>query len=293
MKIIRESSEYHYLTTLEHLRGNPLGWVVLHFSLSPDLDHQDIINRPSDIHEIIARSHEKAELFLAELEARAARVDEGYIYLFSDNDVVMLANVNQRTPGGIIQSIFNTMQEKLPQGASRSGNLITEFYYCQKLADAKMLVARRYDAYRALTDVHKISSIGLRRRRREDPRVLIIEDDRFTATYTASILAKQYDMVVCRNGEEGIISYIEHAPDIVFLDLHLPGLSGHETLDAIKSTDPSAVVVMVSVDSDEAGIIKANRSGARNFIKKPFSRERIIRAVRNSPFIREHRNSLH
>jgi DNA-binding response OmpR family regulator len=115
---------------------------------------------------------------------------------------------------------------------------------------------------------------------------MIVEDDRFTASYAANILSKEYELSVCRTGEEGIIAYIEHAPDIVFLDIHLPGLNGHDTLRAIKAADPKAFVVMLSVDTAKTSIVESTQSGAHSFLKKPFSKERLLNTVKASPYVR-------
>jgi two-component system chemotaxis response regulator CheY len=154
------------------------------------------------------------------------------------------------------------------------------------MADRKLLSARRFEAYRAMSDVHKVSSIAVRRERHLNPRVLIIEDDRFTAVYATNILSKEYDLTVCRTGEEGLAAYIEQAPDIVFLDVHMPGLSGHETLAGIKAVDPKAFVVMLSADTMKTNIVQAADGGAKNFLKKPFSKERLLNTVKNSPYVR-------
>ena len=87
-----------------------------------------------------------------------------------------------------------------------------------------------------MADSNKVASIDIRRDRHEDPVVMMVEDDRFTATYAANIISKDFDLILAKSGEEAIALYIEHCPDIVFLDIHLPGLSGLDTLVAIKKT---------------------------------------------------------
>jgi DNA-binding NtrC family response regulator len=145
-------------------------------------------------------------------------------------------------------------------------------------------------AYQAMTDEAKVSSISLRRDRRKETLVLIVEDDRFTAAYAANILNKDYEIIHAKTGEEAIIAYIEHTPDIVFQDIHLPGLNGHETLNAIKKVDPVAYVVMLSVDTVKTNIVEASKGGASGFLKKPFTKERMIAMVKTSPFYKPPRS---
>ena len=96
---------------------------------------------------------------------------------------------------------------------------------------------------------------------------------------------KEYDVVLAKNGEDAIRLYIEHAPDVVFLDIHLPGLNGQETLRAIRKIDPKSCVFMLSVDTVKENIVNANKDGATGFLKKPFSKERLMVAVKKSPHI--------
>ncbi len=131
----------------------------------------------------------------------------------------------------------------------------------------------------------------LRRIKRDEPIILVVEDDRFTATYISGFL-KEFDLIVARSGEEAVLKYIEYAPDAVFLDIHLPGINGHQTLQAIKCADPDAFVVMLSVDTAKSSIMSASENGAVSYLKKPFSRERVLNTLRLSPFIRDSRGIL-
>ena len=138
-------------------------------------------------------------------------------------------------------------------------------------------------------DEAKTSSIPIRRTRRKDTLVQIVEDDRFVAAFAAHILNKDYEIIHSKTGEAAIADYIEHAPDIVFLDIHLPGLSGHDALQAIKKIDPDAYVVMVSGDAVKNNIVEASKGGAAGFLKKPFTQDRMIAMVKSSPFYKPER----
>lgn len=283
---VRESAEYHFLTTLEKIKKAPKGWRALHFGLSQTLDHSTLVSTPSDIEQNIAKARIKSEAFMDELLRQASDLKTSIAYLFPDNDAILLAKIDSESEKQLLQAVFKVMQDELKSGLSQMTNLETDFYSYQKLADQKFLSAKRFEAYYAMCDKNKVSSIPVRRQRREDSRVLVVEDDRFTASYTANILSKDYDVYVCRNGEESIAAYIDQAPDIVFMDIHLPGLSGHGALQAIKAVDPHAFVVMLSVDTMKENIVGAAEGGAKNFLKKPFSKERLLNVVRSSPYVR-------
>jgi CheY-like chemotaxis protein len=286
MEAVRESAEYHFLTTLEKIKKAPRGWMALHFSLSRLLDHKKLVAIPQEIEGKLSKVRIKSEAFMDELLRLAPENAKSVAYLFTDNDVVYLAHVETEEQRKALHSLYQAMAKTLRTDFSTVTNLATDFYSYQRLADQKFLSCKRFEAYYAMTDKHKVESIQVRRKRRDEPRVLIVEDDRFTASYTANILSKDYDVTVCRNGEDAIAAYIDQAPDIVFLDIHLPGLSGHDTLQAMRATDPAAFIVVVSVDTMKDNIVAAALGGAQNFLKKPFSKERLLHIVRSSPHVR-------
>lgn len=288
MQAITSSAEHHFLTTLEKLKPESKGWLFMRFEWSELLKHDDLVARPFAMPEHIENAQTKIDLFIEKMSKSLDFIDTGLVYRFMDGDVVALVQIDSDVNKNKALQAFrelSSVREKL--GCELFG-LDSGFYQAMKTADQKLLASKRFEAYGAMADTHKVSSIGIRRARRENPVVMLIEDDRFTASYASTILSKLYDLVICRNGEEGISAYIEHAPDIVFLDIHLPGLSGHDTLQAIKASDPEAHVVMLSVDTSKDSIVQASSSGARNFLKKPFSKERLIGVVKAAPFVRAH-----
>lgn len=288
MGAIVESSEHHYLTKLDKIRENPKGWVALYFSLSKNLEHKALLDNPATIRDRIYNHRLEAERFLARLQDKAAAFRDSYAYLFSDHDVALLAYTSDETELAAARKIFEEMAKNLKSGMADFAMLETEIYRCQKMADHKILIGKRYEGYEAMTDSNRVGSIGVRRKRRLHPLVMLVEDDRFTATYASSILSKDFELVMCKSGEEAISAYIEHAPDMVLLDIHLPGLNGHETLQCIKTVDPKACVWMLSVDTVKSNVTQACNIGAEGFLKKPFSKDRLLATVRQSPYVRSH-----
>ena len=76
-------------------------------------------------------------------------------------------------------------------------------------------------------------------------------------------------------GEKALGLYRNQIPDIVFLDIELPDIDGHEVLKQIKSIKDNAFVVMVSAHSTVENVKEAISSGASGFIVKPFSPQKI------------------
>jgi CheY-like chemotaxis protein len=288
MGTIIESAEHHYLTMLDNIRRNPKGWVALYFSFSKKLDHKTLVEKPAAIKDTIAKSRKEATAFLDELNKGAEGLSEKYVYMFADHDIVMLAHHKNDKESQLSQKIFSDLAGRLRADFCDYGILENEIYNYQKLADHKLLTCKRYEGYEAMSDTNRLKSISVRRKRRDHPMVMVVEDDRFTASYAANILNKDFDLLLCRSGEEAVAAYAEHAPDIVLLDIHLPGLSGHETLQCIRAMDAEACVWMLSVDTAKSNVEQASTIGADGFLKKPFSKERLLNTVKSSPYVRVH-----
>lgn len=286
MRVIRESAAHHFLAILERIKDQQEGWVCLQFEFSKMLSHQDIIHAQPNIKGVLHKARLERKGFEKELFEKFSSELKGFVYIFPDNDILMLLQARSPAEKNRILEQFKNFTEKVPKGLYRAGQIQGHFYGYHKLAEHKVFIERRYDAYHAMSDTYRVSSIPLRRARAQDPKVLVVEDDRFTASFTSSMLHIDYEVFICRSGEEAIMTYIKEAPDIVLLDVHLPGLNGHETLQAIRSIDPEAYIVMLSVDSGRSTIINAAKRGANNFLKKPFSQKRLVTAVRSSPHIR-------
>lgn len=285
MLIVRESAEHHFMTTLQGLKEAPKGWTASHFALSRLLSHEELMKDPYAIGAKLKAAKEQARSFFEELVTRANRFSETIAYIFPDNDVVLLARPNTFDEKESLQILFREMSGKIQKGLSDYADFASEFYNYQKFADRKFLTAQRMRSYEEMADENKIATIALRRKKRGYPLVMVVEDDRFTSSYAANILNKNYEVALSRSGEEAISDYIKHAPDIVFLDIHLPGLSGHDTLQSIRAIDPKAFIVMLSVDAVKKNIVQAAHNGAYSFLRKPFSKEKMIEMVKRSPFI--------
>lgn len=291
MKIIAEGAEHHFLTFLEKLKVNPTGWMGCIIPFSKRLRHEDLASRRAFIRSDLSRYAAESQAFAQTLRDRAGALPGAQCYRFADNDVILLCCAGSKGEQDRAREVFEEIARQFPHNFCEYGFLTKEMYLYQKLADQKLLSHKRMRAYDALADESIVESIGLRRRKRDEPLILIVEDDRFTASYLAGFL-KEFDLVIARTGEEAILKYVEYAPDATFLDIHLPGLDGHETLQAIKNADPDAFVVMLSVDTARSSILAASQNGAVSYLKKPFSRERVLNTLRLSPSIRESRGIL-
>jgi two-component system chemotaxis response regulator CheY len=286
MRIITDGAEHQFLTFLEKLKSNPSGWIACNFPFSRHVVHEELISRRSFIKSDLTRYKAEAMAFARNLLDTGGKLPGAQIFMFADNDIILLCcPVNESQQKEVRDTLEKAVSE-FPKGFCDYGFLTKELYTYQKIADDKFLSLKKMKAYESLSDESVVESLALRRKKRDQPIILIVEDDRFTASYISGFL-KEFDLLVARNGEEAIQKYIEYAPDAVFLDIHLPGINGHQTLQAIKCADPEAFVVMLSVDTAKASIVSASENGAVSYLKKPFSRERVLNTLRLSPFMRD------
>ena len=78
-----------------------------------------------------------------------------------------------------------------------------------------------------------------------------------------------YTVITAKNGEEGIIRYSENFPDLVLLDVGMPGIGGIKSLQEMMSVDSKAKVVIMSGYSGDGNIEEAKILGAKAFLQKP------------------------
>lgn len=286
MEIIRESAEHHFLTFVEVMRTDPKGWVGMILGLSRKYNHDAMISDLMTISAKQAALAAEGDQWVDYFAEKTGILDKPTLYRFADGDVLLVTRIVTEQQQDRLFDMHREITDQHKISSCDVLNFGREMMVAQKLADRKMLTQQRSKAYLAMADQNRVSSIAVRRERRDAALILLVEDDRFTASYTTGILQKDYELVHSKVGEDAILAYIEHAPDVVFLDIHLPGLNGHETLDAIRKVDPAAYIIMLSVDTVKENIVNASKGGASGFLKKPFSKDRMLAIVQKSPFIK-------
>lgn len=112
--------------------------------------------------------------------------------------------------------------------------------------------------------------------------VLIVDDAAFMRMMIKDILTKNgYEIAgEAENGKIAIDKYKETNPDLTLLDITMPELDGIQALKGIKAADPNANVIMCSAMGQQAMVIEAIQSGAKDFIVKPFQADRVLEAVK-------------
>lgn len=112
-------------------------------------------------------------------------------------------------------------------------------------------------------------------------RILVVDDSAFMRMMLKDILGKDGHEVAgeSENGDDAVKKYSELQPDLVAMDIVMPKVTGIEAVRRIKQSDPQATIVMISALGQDAMVKEALEAGAKDFIVKPFQREKVIEAV--------------
>ena len=112
--------------------------------------------------------------------------------------------------------------------------------------------------------------------------ILICDDAAFMRMMIKDILTKNGYNVAgeAENGLKAVEKYNETKPDLVMMDITMPEMDGIQALKKIKETDPNAMVIMCSAMGQQAMVIEAIQSGAKDFIVKPFQADRVLEAIK-------------
>ena len=115
--------------------------------------------------------------------------------------------------------------------------------------------------------------------------IMLVDDHYLVRMGLASIIALEPDMTVCAeasSGEQARALFRTHRPDVTLMDLRLPGLSGTETVQAIRSEFPDARIVIISTYVCDEEIYGALQAGAMAYLVKSVQREEMTRAIRKA-----------
>jgi diguanylate cyclase (GGDEF)-like protein len=111
-------------------------------------------------------------------------------------------------------------------------------------------------------------------------KVLVVDDAPDTLEIIQKLLRYEgYDVTVASTGEEGVKKVEEEKPDVVLMDINLPGIDGAEALKQIRMINPQQGVVMLTAFATVENAIYALKEGAFDFLKKPFENEHLIHTV--------------
>ncbi|NLI94180.1 MAG: response regulator [Peptococcaceae bacterium] len=111
--------------------------------------------------------------------------------------------------------------------------------------------------------------------------VMLVDDAAFMRMMLKDILSNNGYQIIgeAENGAVAVEKYSDLKPDITIMDITMPEMDGLQAVKEIRSKDPQAKVIMCSAMGQQAMVIEAIQSGAKDFVVKPFQAERVLEAV--------------
>lgn len=114
-------------------------------------------------------------------------------------------------------------------------------------------------------------------------KIMLVDDAAFMRMMIKNALAQNgySDFIEAQDGVEAVKKYEEEKPDIVIMDITMPNMDGLQALKKIRENDSSAKIVMCTAMGQESMVVDAIKSGAKDFIVKPFNADRIVQTVKS------------
>ena len=112
--------------------------------------------------------------------------------------------------------------------------------------------------------------------------ILVVDDEAHIRMFV-SLLLRQIctpTIIEASNGEAALVEYAAHKPDLVLLDVNMPGMDGLQTLRRLMEEDPDCLVVMLTSLVSRATVEEAASLGAVNYIRKDNTPEEVTRVLR-------------
>lgn len=112
--------------------------------------------------------------------------------------------------------------------------------------------------------------------------ILVIDDEaQIRKLLSITLQSFDYRVLEASTAKEGLVAVANHPPDLVLLDLGLPDQNGHDVLKHLREWYSNPIII-VSVQSDEADIIKALDNGANDYLVKPFRTGELVARIRSA-----------
>ena len=114
-------------------------------------------------------------------------------------------------------------------------------------------------------------------------RILIVDDDKDLRFNLSCILKEEgHEVIAASDGKQALNAIAENVPDLVLLDVRLPGIDGVELLEEMKKIEKNLPIIMLTAYSDVKSAVKAMKLGAFDYITKPFDNEELILVIKKA-----------
>jgi len=242
-----------FMEFIPTIKNNIGEWRIIDVSLSGETKHN------------ILFITKKIQLYFDDINT------EGKIFVCNSKETLTLAHTGDRVPP---QRLKKDLVVCLPEfscditTAEASANEIKKIQ-TQMIKDVSNNVGNK--------EIYDI------RKDRKEKIIMIADDDMFMRALAAKSIKKYGKIISVERGNEILDLYLEHLPDLLFLDIHMPGKSGLNVLDEILNIDHKAHIIMLSADSNKSNVLNTSARGAKGFITKPFSNDKLCEFIEKCP----------
>ncbi|MDD3029990.1 MAG: response regulator [Alphaproteobacteria bacterium] len=206
---------------------------------------------------------------VAEQIHAAFKSQEGKLYLCNENELLMIVRWKENKPP-------STLADDISHTLPKEGCQI--FVHKPTMAGiAKLEILITHKA--PLTNP---SLADLRATRRQNV-VLVADDDMYMRTLVKHGIGSKTTVIETGDGETVLDDYKKNNPDVLFLDIHLPHVDGTSLLGKLFEMDPKAYIVMLSADSSRKNVELTANKGAKGFLTKPFTKEKLQEYLSKCP----------
>lgn len=194
---------------------------------------------------------------------------EGTVYICNDCEILMLLHWNKNNA---LSEISRKIERQMPDG---SCEIHVSEPTPEGLARLEILITYKKPAVD--------STFANTRSMRRENVILVADDDMYIRLLVKKGIPGTATVYEVGNGSEVMDAYKKYVPDVLFLDIHMPNQDGTDVMRDILAIDPQAYIVMLSADSTQENVQLTTHQGAKGFLTKPFSKEKLQDYVRKCP----------
>lgn len=125
-------------------------------------------------------------------------------------------------------------------------------------------------------------------------KVMVVDDTEVNIDILVETLGNEYDVSVAMDGEDALQDIAENPPDLILLDIMMPGMDGYQVCEKLKEEDRTRDIPIIFLTSlaEKQDKAKGFQLGAVDYITKPFNPEVVMERVKNQFELKQHKNVL-
>ncbi len=239
----KNNNNAELLTLAPSIENNMMEWQIVNIDLQKDNNIS-----PKDITKQLLEKYKSYD---------------GIIFTASETKIMMVIRL------GIVEN-YAVMKKEIEDN-------IPEHIYRIMLRKMSSLGMKQIqiDLMQKNTSIDLINDLYSQRVDRKRNVIMIADDDAFVRKSMSALLTTCGEIQEVETGEKVTKAYLEHNPDFLLLDIHMPGKTGLEIIENIMEFDTDAFIIVLSADHSSDNVLNALNNGAAGFLIKPTSKEKV------------------